>query len=124
MPSAEAPVQRIDVHLSSAYKSLMRLLAFTSLGVGTLALWLSARSWPRVVDGEGITVRNGRRVLWSDLTDLQVVTVADERGRRVTGRVDLLFGKTKVKIVPHSLAEGQEVMDFIRRMGKGSEAAE
>ena len=112
-------MDRIEVHLSGAYKSLMWLLAFTSLGVGTLALWLSARSWPKVVDGEGITVRNGKRVRWSDLSDSRLVTVVDDRGRRVTGRLELIFGKTKVKVVPHSLAEGQEVMDFLRRVAGG-----
>lgn len=110
------------MHLSEPYKELMRLLAFTSLGIGTLALWLTARTWPRVVDSEGITVRNGKRVRWSEMTDSRLVTVTDQNGRRVTGRLDLYFGKTKVKVVPHSIAEGREVMDFIAKVAGGAAA--
>jgi hypothetical protein len=116
-------LERIEVHLSDPYKSLMWLLAFTSLGIGTLALWLTARSWPRVVDDEGMTLRSGKRVRWSEMTDTRLFTVVDDRGRRVTGRLELYFGKTKVKVVPHSIAEGPEVMAYIDRMAGGPAAA-
>ncbi|MHB0876686.1 MAG: hypothetical protein ACYC5O_11660 [Anaerolineae bacterium] len=112
-------MERIEVHLSGPYKSLMWLLAFTTLGVGTLALWLSARIWPKVMDAEGITLRNGKRVNWAEMTDSRLVTVVDDRGRRVTGRLELIFGKTKVKVVPHSLEEGAEVMAFISKIAGG-----
>ena len=32
---------------------------------------------------------------------------------RVSGRLDLVFGKTKVAIVPQSIVPAQEVMDFL-----------
>ncbi len=109
-------MERLEVHLSRSYKFTLWLVGIFTLGVGALGMWLSARSWPRVLDPEGITLRSGARVAWNQLTDVRRVTVVDELGRKVTGRLELVFGETKVKIVPQSLAEGQAVLDYLGQL--------
>ncbi|MFQ5400285.1 MAG: hypothetical protein ACE5E7_11890 [Anaerolineae bacterium] len=79
-------------------------------------MWLATMSWPRILDQDGITLRNGRRVRWEALTEVRPITVVDARGRRVTGRLELVFGKVKVKIVPQSLAEGQAVLQYVSQI--------
>ncbi|MBI5723113.1 MAG: hypothetical protein HZA50_04080 [Planctomycetes bacterium] len=92
---------------------MLWLCGLMTLGIGALGMWLSTKRWPRLLDQEGATLRNGKRLLWKDVTEIIPVTVVDPRGRRITGRLDIKFGKDKLKIVPQSLAEGQAVMDFI-----------
>ena len=109
-------MERLDVHLSRSYKSLLWLVGVFTLGIGALAMWLAARSWPRVIDQEGITLRSGRRLKWSELSEVRRVRAVDSYGRRVTGSLELIFGKAKAKIVPQSLAEGREVLAYLSRL--------
>jgi len=105
---------KLEVSLSGSYKFVMCLVGLCTFGLGAVVMWLSARSWPRVLDAEGITLRSGRRMAWDDLTDVRKVTVVDpNRGRRVTGRLDLVFGRKKARVVPQSLRQGPEVMAFL-----------
>lgn len=106
-------MKKIDVSLAGWFVSLMIGGGLFSFGIITAAMWVSSRNWPSVVDEEGITTRNKKRVYWKDLTAVQPVKVVSPSGRRITGRLELLFGKTSVRIVPHSIKEGQDVMNFI-----------
>jgi len=106
-------MKKIEVHLAGWFIFLMIAGGLFSFGVATIAMWFSSRKWPAVVDEEGIIMRNKKRVYWKDLTSIQPVKVVSYSGRRITGRLDLMFGKTSVAIVPHSIKKGQEVMDFI-----------
>jgi len=109
-------MEKLEVHLSRSYKFTLWLVGIFTLGIGALGMWLSARSWPKVLDQQGMTLRNGKRVEWNQLSDVKRVTVVNELGRRVTGRLELTFGKTKTKIVPQSLAEGQAALDYISQI--------
>jgi len=106
-------MEPLDVAIAPHYKKLQVLLAFVTCGVGWIALHLSSRSWPARISEKGMTLQNGKKVSWAKLDDVKQVTVVDERGRRVTGRLDLRFGKTTAKIVPQSIVPGQTVMDYI-----------
>ncbi|MEQ8187423.1 MAG: hypothetical protein ABRQ39_05570 [Candidatus Eremiobacterota bacterium] len=106
-------MKKIDVHLSGSFISIMIIGGLCSFGVAAIVMWFSSACWPAVVDEEGITLRNKKRVSWNELTAIQPVRVVSPSGRRITGRLDLMFGKIAVKIVPQSIKEGQEVMDFI-----------
>jgi hypothetical protein len=106
-------MDRVEVHLGGNVRTLLVLLVPLTLGFGTLAVWLSMLNWPRLVDREGVTTRGGKRYAWSALTQVTPVTTVNRSGRRITGRLDLAFGKSKVQVVPHSLREGQQVMDLI-----------
>lgn len=107
----------IEVHLSRSYKQIMGCGGVLSLGLVPLMMWVSAMNWPRLLDDEGITLRSGKRLSWDMLTDIRRVTVVDaETGARVTGRLELVFGRITAKVVPHSLQEGQEVLSFLTRV--------
>lgn len=104
----------LEVHLAPAYRMLMWILGFFTFGVGAFGLWLTARKWPRRLDDSGITLRNGKLFAWSALTDIiRVTVVRHEGGGRMTGRLDLQFGRYRVSIVPQSLVEGPAVMAWL-----------
>lgn len=104
----------LEVHLTSLYRTLMWLIGLITLGVGALGLWFTAQKWPRLLDDSGVTLRNGKHFAWSELTDIiRVTVVRNMGGGRVTGRLDLKFGKYRVPIVPQSLVEGAEVMEWL-----------
>ncbi len=109
-------MEPIEVELAPGYKMLMLILALVTCGVGWVALWATARSWPKVVDGEGITTRGGKRVFWTELDAQQRVSAVDHLGRRISGRLDLVFGKTRVAIVPQSIVPAQQVMDVLSQV--------
>jgi len=108
-------LQKIEVHLSKSYIVIMVLTGLFTCGFTIIFMWFTARCWPAVIDEEGITMRSGKRVYWRDLTEQRRVRVV-RGGSRVTGRLDLIFGKTVVQIVPHSLKEGPEVMQFLSEL--------
>lgn len=81
-PPAPAPVAatpaaqpaRIDVSLTRFYKVTMGCGGLMSLGVVPLAMWFGSRKFPRTLDAEGVTLRNGQRLKWSELTPIKMVT--------------------------------------------------
>jgi len=131
-------VRRVDVKLSTLYKVLMggmmafffgmagmfvwMAISFGELGAFVFALvlagiavylWMQPRRWPRVVDEEGITKRNGHRVLWRDLTKVERITAKLE-GVRVSGALRLYFkGDEVVDITPNGISPSAEVVKFV-----------
>ncbi len=106
----------MDIHINGFFKTTMAFATIFTLGLGGLLMWLQTRVWPARIDSAGVTLRNGKHVAWSELTDTHAVTVVNPRGNRITGRLELVFGKTKVKIVPQSLKEGQSVIVYINEI--------
>lgn len=106
----------MDIHVNGFYKVVMFFATVFTLGLGGIGMWLQMRIWPSRIDKEGIALRNGKHVTWGELTDTRAVTVVNPRGNRITGRLELVFGKTKVKIVPQSLKEGQSVIVYINEI--------
>ena len=76
-------------------------------------MYLTTRSWPKLVDDQGIVLRNGKRLNWGEFVNKREVEVVDQLGRHVTSRLELIFGKNKAKIVPQSLADGYKVLELI-----------
>ena len=103
------------VHLIWWYWLIMFVSIPVTLGVGTIGMWWVARyRFPKVIDDEGIVKRNGKKLLWRDLTRCQKTTLVNKHGKRVSGSVDLYFGDEVVKINPYAFAEGFEVLKFVR----------
>ena len=111
-------MKTIDVELAPGFKFVRVLLAVCTFGLGWIIMTLTARSWPKRIDGDGMTLRSGKTVRWADLSDTRRVMVVDQLGRRMTGRLELVFGRTKVRIVPQSLIPADAVMAAIsERLG-------
>src|SRR3954468_5049272 len=87
LPGAEeaVPMNTLDVHLSRFFVGVMIIAGIFTCGVAPLLMWFSARKFPRAIDPEGLTLRNGTRLLWSDLSDVKRVTVVSQSGTRITG---------------------------------------
>lgn len=107
----------MEVHLSRFYVGVMTFAGVMTCGVAALIMWwMASTQFPRLIDSEGVTLRNGERLLWRDLTQRKRITVVSRTGQRMAGGLDLYFGKKRVKIAPQSFAEGYAVLDALRQI--------
>ncbi|HEY9760073.1 MAG TPA: hypothetical protein V6C97_33260 [Oculatellaceae cyanobacterium] len=99
-------------------RSVLWPLVFFNLVVfgGLIAfLWYQTLNYPQLIDDEGITKRNGTRLLWKDLQRLERRTGKVE-GIRVAGSLRLFFqGGEYVDIVPNSISPADAVTSYIYR---------
>lgn len=110
-------MERLNLTLSKFYVTVMAIGGVMTCGVAAAIMWFIARqNFPRTIDFEGITIRNGQRLYWRDLTRKQRVTVFNQSGGRMTGRLELFFGKKRVSIAPQSFAEGAQLLPFLSRV--------
>lgn len=102
------------VWMALDFKAGAELLVFLIFVVGLPAyLWALMLRWPRVVDEEGITRRDGRRVLWRDLTKTAPIT-GRYKGVRLGGTLRLYFkGDTIVDIPANGLSPSAAVVRFV-----------
>jgi hypothetical protein len=99
---------------------LLGLIGTFTLGVGALGLWFTWRTFPRLLDAEGVTTRAGRRYAWTELT---------LRTRVMEGNTDIVLGydlmaggQGVVRIAPKSITQGAEVITRIRSATASTEA--
>ena len=108
-------MDKMEVHLSKFYLGVMTIAGLMTCGIAAVIMWfIASRNFPKLIDREGITLRNGGRVHWPELTRKEKITVVAKSGSRMAGGLDLYFGKQKVKIAPQSFAEGYEVLTFLK----------
>lgn len=80
-------------------------------------LWWEHRRAVDVLDAEGVTRRDGRRFSWADLRDVERVHVVHKWGQQgALNQLNLRFADGQVRVFPHTLDNGREVMDFIERI--------
>jgi|SRR5436190_12762913 hypothetical protein len=109
-------MDRLDLHLKGGFIVLMVALGLMSCGLTPLVIWLvSIKDYPKSLDPEGVTLRNGQRLPWKDLTERRRL-IFRRGGRQVVTGVGLVFGKTQVKIAPRVLAEGSRVLPYLSRI--------
>ncbi len=77
-----------------------------------MAIWLTMRGWPAEMDEQGMTLRNGTRVSWSEFTRIRKINVIMD-GRQVSERYDLRSPRGKVSIVPSRLDQGEDVARYV-----------
>lgn len=100
----------IDIH--PGFKTILWIVGLVTCGVGAIGMWWQTRSWPQLMDDDGIVLRNGSRVHWRDCSRIVRVTAVSETGGRVSGRVDLEFGKVRVRLVPQSVLQAKAMLEF------------
>jgi hypothetical protein len=103
-----------DVHLSPQCKILFALLSVMTVGAMGLFLWWHLRRWPARLDPDGMTLRNGKRLAWSEIAGVQHV-VAMMYGLRFIERWEVRGRSALAVIVPNMLSEGKAVLDFASR---------
>jgi hypothetical protein len=109
-------VDRLDLHLKGGFIVLLVLLGCMSCGLTPLVMWLVAvRKYPKGLDSQGVTLRNGERVPWSALTGKKK-TILSNGGRKSVVGVMLTFGETKVSVAPRVMVEETQVLPFLSRV--------
>ncbi|WP_425400037.1 hypothetical protein [Aeoliella sp.] len=96
----------IQVVLKPSFKVTAAFLTVASLGGFYFAVWLpTERNYPRVIDGEGMTLRDGTRLSWDALTGVQ---------SRPAEVLWLHFGKLRAVIAPTSIDPDDQVLALVK----------
>lgn len=89
-----------------------------TIGVAPILMWIVSQRFPRTLDDEGVTLRNGRRLVWRDLKPVRLIS------RR---NPSLVFGYRFVSAdgrrmeIPYaSLENAERLIDFALRKTGGS----
>jgi hypothetical protein len=90
---------------------LMLVLGICTLGIAPLGIKLKERSWPMLLDEEGLVTRGGNRIAWDEFTKIEKV-VTRVQGTWVE-RYDLHSPKGKVSVVVYRLQDGPEILEMI-----------
>ena len=108
------PGTELDIHFGAGFLTVWLLLGVVSFGAMALGFWMHTRRWPKRMDLEGMTLRNGKRLPWKQITSIT-------KGVKTLGGVpvnvwwQLQAGKVRAEIVPRSLAEGRAALQFASR---------
>jgi hypothetical protein len=115
-PQASPALPQLQVGLGAGFIAYEIFMGLITLGVTALIthFFITAR-WPRVIDPQGVTLRSGKRLAWKDLTDVNRVRLRIY-GARAGGRVEFLFGKEKMIVVPVSLDNGRQALACISQI--------
>lgn len=103
-----------EVHLSYPYLTFVTFLGIVTFGIFLLPFWIQSRRWPKQIDPQGMTLRNGSRLAWPEITNIT------KRRKTFGGSVvsvtyDFYAGVVQGTVVPNSLAEGWGVVEFASR---------
>ena len=106
---------RVVVRVGMGTKISIVVGGIFTFGMWPLIVWLTQRGHsPKVLDREGLTLRNGKRLLWRDLTGIVRTTISG--GFIVVKPLDLMFGKRVVRIIPRTIANRDEVFAFLSQV--------
>jgi len=97
-------------------------LALIAVGVVPFLIWAAVMIWThlhgtRLIDSHGITRRDGKRFLWTDLIERRDVhTRMPWTAQGPLNNIDLLFSNGKLSVFPHTFENADEVLDAVARM--------
>jgi hypothetical protein len=92
---------------------LQVILAVFTLGVAPLLISMGERSWPKLVDDQGLVTRGGKRIPWNEFTKVTKVVTRIGSGGGTTEHYELRSKQGKVIVPTYRLQDGEKVVDFI-----------
>lgn len=103
--------QKMDVRTKPLSKSVMFLLGVFTLGAAPIAIKLTERKWPKLVDEDGLVTRAGKRIRWDEFT--KIVKVVTRSGPVITERYELRSSNGRVQFVAHRVENSEAVFQYI-----------
>jgi hypothetical protein len=98
-------VQRHEIRVSVGFWIIAVVLGALTFGIVPLVMILSRKSWPKLVDDDGLTLGDGTRIPWKACTHVA----------KVAGATQLVFGGTTVSFPTFSIRRGKQILGEIRR---------
>lgn len=113
--TAEELANGLDIHFGYPYLTFLVCTAIPTLGLLPLGFLSQTRRWPKRMDPEGLTLRNGTRLSWSEIHD---TTLHQRRmdGVPVNRWCELHAKDFRISIIPNALAEGRGALEFASKM--------
>ena len=108
----------IKARLVKSWNLRLVVVGLLSGGLLALVMYLKSRRFPRTLDSEGVTLRNGRRLAWADLEMVKPVYVRSIGSPGILSHLVLRFGADDAGVYPRLLENGGEVLALIRGITK------
>lgn len=105
----------LRVHLGATYILFMIVFGVATFGAMAICYWYIARRWPAYLDSQGMTLRNGQRILWTEVTAVRQVTTRLYGAAPIARRWEIQSKEKTAVLVPISLAEGKAVLEWVSR---------
>lgn len=101
----------MEVKIIPVSGCLQVFLGVMTLGVAPLMAWVNERSWPRLIDEQGLVTRGGTRIAWNEFTS--VTKVFTKVGTTRTEHFELRAPQAKVVVAPYRLVNGDQVLNYV-----------
>lgn len=101
----------MDVEIKPLSGCMVVTLGILTLGLFPVFNWFNTRSWPKLLDEQGLVTRKGTRIPWDQVTKFRKV-VTSMRGA-TTEHYEMFSPQGKVVVVDYRLVNGGEVLDYI-----------
>ncbi len=103
----------MEVKIKPLSGCLRVFLAVVSLGVAPLAEWSVQRSWPKLVDEQGVVNRAGRRIAWNEFTAARRVITRVNGSSSGVEHFEFSYPKGKLIVAAYRLEDGDRILDTI-----------
>ena len=104
----------MEVKIIPVSGCMMVFLGVMTLGIAPLAQWIMQKSWPKLVDEQGLVTRGGSRIAWGEFTKaVKVLTHVTRGSSATTEHYELFSPKGKVVVAAYRLENGAAVMDYV-----------
>jgi hypothetical protein len=109
MATAAGSDERVELTLSTKYLVLMFVLGWITFFVTLIIAFVTARKYIRFVDRDGVTMRNGMRLPFKELTSAGTKQVG------IYTQYYLAFGATEVAMWPFAPNNCDAAMALVQR---------
>jgi hypothetical protein len=104
----------MEVKIIPVSGCMMVFLGVMTLGIAPLAQWIMQKSWPKLVDEQGLVTRGGSRIAWGEFTKaVKVLTRVTRGSSAATEHYELFSPKGKVVVAAYRLENGAAVTDYV-----------
>lgn len=100
----------MKVTLATEYRLRMFVLLPTTLGFGTVILWIRSLRWPSSVDADGLTLRYRRKIPWKSI---ERINVWRDYCDGHLSQIDIHHHGSIDKIPLHALRDGESIAGTI-----------
>jgi hypothetical protein len=117
-------MESIEARVRPSYYARLIVIGVLTAGLGFLVMGLEYLRWVRHLDADGVTRRDGKRLLWGDLQSMRFVRARLPSGELgALNHVQLVFAGGKAKVFPFVLANAGEVLRSLKAYPGGAELA-
>jgi len=107
----------IEIEVKRSYYIRVIFIGIFTLGIGALLMYVEHRQWGQTFDSVGVTRKDGKRFLWSDLHKKIFIHFRRYTNGKLgpLNHMELEFKDGKVKVFPIMLENAPEILAYLEK---------